>query len=505
MNADFHFHEPPKKLMYILMAILLVYSVVRSVAFALGKPFWYDEMLTLITSSQGSWNAIVKALLVPTDGQPPLFHWTEHIARGLLRNPEVALRLPSIMGLPCTLLCVFVFVKRRGGRIVALVCAVMLLMTEAFQYYAAEARPYGMVMACIAFAMVCYQRVPSLRWTVLLAMSLTLAESLHYLAVLAMIPFGLAEMVVFLKTKKFRWPVWGALAVGAVPLLIFWRLLMINKMYYGPHFWARMKFTEIPRMYGEFFMTDGNIGAGIAAAALAGVLMRRENGGGVEGQAKELAEEVLSFTLAALPFIGYILLVRIAHSGLTARYLLPTVLGVVTCFGYILSRARLRTIGITAVFILSAVSMHELHFWRFFRSDIQDLRSIGPVTERLIKNAGHDDLPVIFPDGTLLLPLTHYVAPPVAKRFRYVKQDLSEEHWADTVDKGFEALQPYIYLPVSDVASLVSTRRDFLIYVEEKDWYGTWLINHLRQQGWTVQNAATNGYRRVYYATLNAR
>ncbi len=129
-----------------------------------------------------------------------------------------------------------------------------------------------MAVACIAFALVCYQRVPSPLWTVLLAISLALAQSLHYLAVLAMVPFGLAEVVHFLETRKFRWPVWAALVVGASPLLLFWKLIAANKAYYGAHFWAHLPFSAIPRAYGELLETSSQLGAGIAAVALAGIL-----------------------------------------------------------------------------------------------------------------------------------------------------------------------------------------------------------------------------------------
>src|SRR5260370_19589080 len=147
------------------MGFLLLYVIVRSLVAAAGKTFWYDELLTWTVSSQGSWSAIVSALHLPLDGQPPLFYMIEHFASSLTRNQEIALRLPSILALPCTLTCVFIYVKKNGSEIVALLCAIFVLTTSVFQYYAVEARPYSMVVACSAFALVCYQRVPSPVWT----------------------------------------------------------------------------------------------------------------------------------------------------------------------------------------------------------------------------------------------------------------------------------------------------------------------------------------------------
>jgi 4-amino-4-deoxy-L-arabinose transferase-like glycosyltransferase len=499
-----------KPIAYVLVGLLLVYALVRSIVAAEGKTFWYDEMLTLIVSGQGSWRAIVRALHVPVDGQPPLFHWIEHFASGITRNQEIALRLPSIVATPCTLACVFVFVKRRGGELLGLCCAVFLLTTDLFQYYAAEARPYGMVVACVAFAMLCYQRVPSLLWTVLLGMSLALAESLHYLAVLAMIPFGMAEAVALVKTKKVRWNVWAALAAGVAPLLLLWPLLHINKEYYGTHFWAHLRTSELPRMYGEFFMTDSKIGGGMAAVVLVGLVgttlwRHLSEGSDVAETNKELAERTLLFGLAALPFIGYFLLVRVAHSGMTARYVLSATLGFAGAWGYILIRSTTRTIALLAVFIFSAAGVHELHFWGLYRSYIDEVRSYGRAAESLLASAGHTELRVVVPDGMLLLPLSHYVATPVAERFDYVIEDHlpDDEKWADTVDKGFEALQSYVSVRVGNYPAYISGHREFLVYAERRDWDENWLTKRLRREGWSVQTIASEEYRKVYLVTTN--
>jgi hypothetical protein len=95
-----------------LLALLLVYALVRSLAAAAGKPFWYDEPLTNIVAGQGSWHRIMAALRGPADGQPPLFYVIERFASGLCTNQQIALRLPSAAGLLVTLACVFVYARK---------------------------------------------------------------------------------------------------------------------------------------------------------------------------------------------------------------------------------------------------------------------------------------------------------------------------------------------------------------------------------------------------------
>jgi 4-amino-4-deoxy-L-arabinose transferase-like glycosyltransferase len=299
--------QTSKTFIYVLMGLLMVYSTIRSVLAAAGRPFWFDELFTLTVSQQGSWKGIMGALRNAADSHPPLFYVIEHFSTGLFRNTEIALRLPSILAFQCTLVCVFVYVKKRRGEVVAFLCALFMPMTVVFQYYATEARAYSMVVACVAFALVCYQRARFPIWAVFLAMSLALAEAVHYLAVLAMVPFEIAEALVFLRTRKVRWAVWGALVVGTLPLLIFWNLLAIFKTHFGPGLYSRFfQFSLIPRIYGEPFVTDSKLGAGVGALALCGIvgtfLQLRSNRTEHE-DGTELAEAALLFALVSLPFL----------------------------------------------------------------------------------------------------------------------------------------------------------------------------------------------------------
>src|SRR5262249_5949195 len=150
------------------------------------------------------------------DAMPPLFFLLERLMLNLPLGREVALRLPSILAFCGTVICVFAYVKRRSGDLVACVCALLLLSTILFQEYLIQARPYALVMACIAFALVCYQRLPSRKWAALFIFSLLLAASLHYYAVFVMIPLWIAEGVSFFETRRFRWAVWGGLLLAVL-------------------------------------------------------------------------------------------------------------------------------------------------------------------------------------------------------------------------------------------------------------------------------------------------
>jgi hypothetical protein len=498
----------PPKLTYGALGCLLIYAAVRSIFAATGKPFWYDELLTLTVTSLSSWGERLHALSLPLDGQPPLFYSIEHLALRFTNNQEIALRLPSIIAFSFTLACVFAYVSRRASDAVAFLCAFFLLLTSGFHVYAVEARPYSMVVACIAFAAVCYQRAPSALFTVLLASSFVFAESLHYLAVLAMAPFGLAEATFALKARRIRWQVWAAFAAGAVPLLLQWNLLAANKAYYGPHFWAHFGFSNLPRTYGELLSVNDSLSAGLATLAMGAIVLMllwpRSDEKEDMHSAESAAEAVLLLGLAALPFIAYVLVVLIMKSGLTARYVLPTLLGLTLAIGFALRRASWKAIVLSAAFVLATVGVQELSFWRSIRRNIRETVSNVAEVASFIDSAGHRELPVAIPNYSTYLPLFHYENPHLAHRLVFLAQSPTAANMnlpTDTVNRGMELLRFYWPIQMSNYKNFTSAQQEFLVYAEFKDPGIDWFTLRLSQEGWKLQILALDNYRMLYLVT----
>src|SRR5215469_11777188 len=341
-------------------------------------------------------------------------------------------------------------------------------MTNVFLTYALEARPYSMEVACFAFALVCYQRAPAPIWTALLAISLALAECLHYYAVLAMIPFGLAEAVVLVKTRKFRWVVWSALAVGAVPLILQWKLLTSHKTHYGAHFWAHLSFTELPKTYGEFFLGPSHFGGGILVLSVAAVVwtyLRARADKKLEGlEAEELAEVTLLAGLLLLPFIAYFV-TKTMHSPMTMRYVLTTVLGFSFALGYSSTRTRGQAVVLAAIFVFSSAGDYELHFWRSLPQQLSDTKSYGSTVEKLVNGAGYQELPIVVPLVLTYVPLVYYAPPYLARRFVFLP---AVEGW-DTTNKEMVLLQNYWAIRLDTEPNFVSTNHRFLMLLDRHD------------------------------------
>lgn len=477
--ARAHSQKQGRTVSYIFIGVLAMYMVVRGLAAAAILPFWFDELQTLAVASQPNMRAMWAALSHLVDSQPIAFHLVEHTVLRLTSAKEIALRLPSILAGPCIALCVFMYVKRRSGELVACLCALLLLSTSLCHQYLIEARSYSVMVAFTALALVCYQRLPSPLWTTLLGVSLFLAGSFHYYAVFSMVPFGLAESLRSVKTRRIRWRVWMALGCGALPLVVFRQWLLKFRGYYGAHFFSSAHFSELPRYYGSYFLTDGVFGPALAALVAAGIiwsqLLRRS---GPEAQVPdEVAERVVLLNFVGLPLIGLIIL-RVVNGGMVDRYFLPTTLGIILGMSYVLSLAGRKATIMFGVFLFCVIGIREYTFWRhpddnpLFSYDTATSKAQLHRMENLMQDVGYNDLPIVVSNSLLYPQLVYYSNPPLTKRLCFLVDEQRELHYTgnDTNSKILSVLRDFFPARVEDYSKFTTSHQKFLLYSKGLDW-----------------------------------
>jgi len=488
------------------VSVLIAYASVRSFFAAASKPFWYDELLTVILTGQSSLSAVWRALSQAVDGQPIGFYLIERAAHALTRDPHIAFRIPSIFAFACVLLCVFLFVKCRSGAPYALLCTSMLLLTVAYSTYAVEARPYGLLLACIAFALFCYQRAPEPPWLVLLGFSLAFAETLHYYAVFVLFPLGLAEVAWSLKARHLRPGAWVALVCGLLPLAVFWPLLLAQKRYYGTHFWATPTLRHTGSTYGWLFHVSSYHWN--AALALAAMLFLLGAAGALAIQRVRAAmitdryfhEYVLAWALLALPFAAFVA-TKIAHGGFDHKYVLPAVLGIPLSAGYILGRLRRRVVVLLAVLVVSVLAVQEARFWVSQRGHLGEV--VPPVAslESSVDLAGHTNLPVVVSDTLDYLTFVYYASPSLAGRLVAVVDPPEEVAYAgtDSLDRNLARLRLFYPLRVYGFQAFASDHPSFLLYSDGT--VNDWWPRRLGDDGYSLEVVAAEGGRKVYLVT----
>ena len=461
-----------------------MYAVARGIRGAAIRPFWLDEFCTLAIADRPNLHNMWTVLAGGFDSAPPLFYLIERLALGLLTKTQIALRLPSIIAFPCTLICVFVYAKKRSGELIGCICALLLLLSSLFYTYLIEARAYSMMIACVAFALVCYQRYMRLQppfWAVLLGVSLVLAESLHYYAVFAMIPFWIAEGVVLVRTRRLRWPIWIALVCGMLPLVGFWFLLSAYRAYYGSHLvFSRPGLSDLMNIYGSFFLIDNAFVVALSVVTITAIAWLCMLGGDscqLNAEDENIAEGLLLLTLIALPVFAFVL-VRLADAILTSRYVLATTIGLILGIGCLLSMLRPKGVALFALFALFSVGMREMRFWRH-----PEFSPMGPDSsvktagefvhiEKFVQDGGLLDLPVVFGAGMVYAQIVYYSPPGWTGRLVFLTDEQKELSLAgtDTLARVLAGLRDSMPLRLTDYSNFTAAHNKFLLYSQGGDW-----------------------------------
>lgn len=493
----------------LILFLLVAYAMGRSVVAAASKAFWFDEMCTWAVAHQANvavvWTDAGRAI----EPNPPPFYVVEHFFGGVLRNEQIAYRVPSILGFAFILVCVFLFVRRRAGGVMGAACAAVLLLTIAFDRYAIDARPYALEMACIGFAMVCYQRAPARRWTILMGVSLALASSFHYYAVFAVIPFAIADAALGLRERALRPGVWIALVCGLAPLAIFWPVLARVRGYFGPHFWANATLRSATDTYGWFFEASLQARATIAfvllfaAVGVALLLLARPSLRARLLRDSRFPEYVLCASLLALPLV-ILAAARITGGGMTARYALPALLGVPAALAYLAAPLRRAGAVAVALLVLLAVGNHERQFWSGRSGHFGEFVSPGKPLEEMLRQAGHDDLPVVISNGLDYLSIVHYAPPEQAARLVALVDPAASiaEVGNDSLEKGLLAIGCCMAIQVDDYPAFTRQHPVFLLYSDGDIDFDRWPVRLMRKRlGLSI--LAVDGPRNLYLVDSN--
>jgi hypothetical protein len=481
-----------------LLGIFIVYAFVRNLFQAATKALWYDELCTLIIARQERISTIFNALKHGADGQPPAYYLAERFVAAFVGNENIALRLLSILGFSCVLLCLFELIRQRRGNVVALFCASIPLLTVVYGTYAAEARPYSLVLACISFALICYQRTPARRWTFLLGASLVLAESFHYYSVLAFLPFIAAEMAVLLFERKLRRGVWLALGCGFLPLAVSWPMLSVQRSIFSQHFWALPSLHTADVSYAVYLHTSishGLIILGVAVLAVLGKMLyeQRHKGSGERPVGAFLREPILILVFLILPFITFVA-TTLGHGGMTEYYSLPTVLGFPLAAAYCLPGLEGRSpklfFAFTLLFLIYSLLPVETQFWSSHGLNARFYSPADPVVE-FVSKAGHEDLPVVVSDVHDFMQLAHYASPEWRSRFVLIADPPQAVLYdgSDTGDKQLQILRSYYPLQIYDFEEFVAKNPVFLLYSSKGGGYGDWWPRKFKHDGYVMTPA----------------
>ncbi len=499
-------------LLFILLAVGLC-----SALHAVAKPFWYDEICTVIISRLPGASAIWNALNHAADSNPPFYYLIARFARQLIQDDHLGYRLPSILGLMGTVFCIYIILSRRISRLAALVGATFVLCTP-LAVYAYEARPYSLMIACVSCAILAWQRIDdSWRYALLAAISLAAAVSLHYYAVLVFPAFIAAETSVWIFHRRFRVSAWAAIIAGALPMLFFSKLLLNYRQCYGQNYWAHVSFIQIVPSYNWLFNMGGHWGfffvTGITTVILYFYIAKTVTPGH-PGQRKAeeyilpIEELVLILMLLWLPLIA-VAVEKIGHGGMMAKYMMPTILGGALAFGYLSGKTSRAVGAILLILFLATYALSSFHVVKSaLNGSLLNRRTAAThEVQAIITEDDQAGLPIVISSGVLYLEKAYYT-PAESTRMLYTIADPSAGvHFSaiklDLVDISLLVLRQYFPLHVEDYDGFVSRHREFLL-VTTGDYRVSfeWLPSRLIHEGNTVRLLSATEGTEVYKVTM---
>ncbi|MDX2168299.1 MAG: glycosyltransferase family 39 protein, partial [Deltaproteobacteria bacterium] len=236
-----------------------------ALAIAAVRPLWFDEIFTWEIATRPSLGALLAAL-GPMDPSPPLHYLLVRAAHALAGTGQVATRLPALVAFLLTLIMLYRLALPLAGPLFALAVVAALPLTPALDY-AAEARPYMLLMACAAAALLAWREATAgaHRRAGLCALLLALAAALyaHFYGFLLFVPIAVGEAVRGWRSRRIDLAIWGVMALAAalaLPLLPLARQCLALR----PTFWA----TPTPRRLVWALTLFASVGLVAVLAAL---------------------------------------------------------------------------------------------------------------------------------------------------------------------------------------------------------------------------------------------
>ncbi len=136
--------------------LLLAVYVPAALAQSSAHLLWHDELFTLYIAQAPSLRQLFADIRL-VDLNPPLSYLLSRLSLFAFGSGTLACRLPEIVAFAAAMFFLFCFVRRRAGVLFGL-CSASLLLSSLAGELATDARPYALLLAFTALALLAWQR-----------------------------------------------------------------------------------------------------------------------------------------------------------------------------------------------------------------------------------------------------------------------------------------------------------------------------------------------------------
>ena len=416
----------------------------------------------------------------------------------------VVSRAPALAGFFVALLTVFALLRSRAGLTAAASGALLLFFTAGFRY-AAEARPYGVMMGLSGVALYAWMEAAAGRRRRLHIplLGAALAASLwnHYFGVLVFAPIVAGEAVRLFRHRRLDLPMAIAVAGAAVAALPLYPLIEVAARRRST-FWSRGGGLELVAEFYRFLLAPMleprflAILIAVGAVTVGTVIVRRSK---PTVMRRVPAHEVVALAVGvSIPLLGSFLGTWVTGA-VVPRYVLSAIPAIGMALPLMLWRANTR--GGPASLIACA-SLAVLVAGESVRSDRPRFRH--PLAERsLLLESLHSPSPTVVSSSLQYVQFWYYAPSELKGRMIYLTDPAESlrQSGSDTIDRGYVAVSKWTAIAVEPYASFVARHQSFRVYEAGSGW----LLATLESSGAAIEEIGREPGGRLYQVTLVAR
>lgn len=388
------------------------------------RPYWMDEILAVWTARMPTIWTIWDALGRGADYSPPLYHVALHSIIQLGGGDAFTLRLPSILATFSTATTAFVLTRRRYSASIALI-AMALCLTSSLFWFSMQARPYALVTACFALALLLWdvptESRPSWRRAAAIFVLLTTAVGMHFYAVLLAATIGLMEAIWTIAYRRFRWAFVAAIGLACTSVFLWLPLMrtimsLSNGETGAAEYYARPTLLGLVRTY-QFLLIGPNLTFAIspltillfAIVAPLFMLAGTANKQPLKTSIDNL--DIIVTVTCAIPILIFAFSAIVTHT-FHLRYVLAAVLGLSILAARLVARLpRSTTFAYLTVVVAVGLSLHAFATATPYSPAGRDLALV---------NRAPATLPIATGDGMLFFELREGTNSKIADRAAFI-------------------------------------------------------------------------------------
>jgi Dolichyl-phosphate-mannose-protein mannosyltransferase len=459
---------------------------VSTAASSYAKPFWHDELDTILIARLPSFHAVWSAIQAHADLSAPLNTLLTHGVHALFGIGRLTMRLPALTGTALMIAALFLFVRRRTGTSLAIAAAVLPSYTAAYRY-AYEARGYGLMMGFFALALYGWAEAARGRRRALhipvMVMALSAGYWSHYFAVFALVPICAGEIVRLVRERRADVTIWAAAGASLLALVPLADLLGASR-HEAPSFWRHAVVADISETYAFVFNSLLNWWVIFGALlALGFAAFARWRPSAAPASRRLPMHEAAAIVACLLLPVVEVIAAMMTTGVFVPRYALPLVVGVGLGLPLAIWRIGRDARGDMAFALVVAISF-GITGYRALRN--APAAYVDPIDGRPLLGASlREPKPVVVTGGLMFLQLWYYTPPELRGRLWYLADPEAaiKRTGSATIDRGLLALAKWTPVNVSDYASFVNRYDGFRVYTAGSGW----LLNRLEGEDCVIE------------------